>query len=321
MAKKYGVVVFFFVFLLACKSGWAHHPAGLSSTGYAGPIKTISATPAVKGRLSVSAQTEFINLSPFSDDRLREFAASGKDAHSVDSVFHSILGIDYGVSDDFTFSLNISYEHLNNIKEVHEDEPEEIHRHGDAKGMGDLMLLGQYRFLKRDSDFESSLLFGLRVPTGRTSVKDIEGERFETEFQPGTGSWNPIIGFAATKRFGQFSLDGSLLYTMATKGAQDTDLGDIFDYSAAFSYRAFRDKDFIWDLILEANGQWRQKQEVGGLKDENSGENVIFIAPGIRFSWKGLSAYLSYGVPAVQDLNGIQNKTRSRTIFGVSVSF
>ena len=53
-----------------------------------------------------------------------------------------------------------------------------------------------------------------------------DGERLETEHQPGTGSWDPLVGFAASKRWGPVSLDGNALYQFSTKGAQDTELGD-----------------------------------------------------------------------------------------------
>ena len=157
------------------------------------------------------------------------------------------------------------------------------------------------------------------MPTGSTTDKDINGERFETEFQPGSGSWNPIVGIAATKRFNSLSLDANVLYTFATKGAQDTNLGDVLSYNLAFSYRVLNEP-VAWDLVIEANGEWKGKQEVDGDKDENSGENVIFLSPGIRVSWnEKWSAFISVGFPVSQDLNGIQNETNMRTAVGISV--
>ena len=40
-----------------------------------------------------------------------------------------------------------------------------------------------------------------------------------------------------TQRFGAWSFDANVLYVLATKGAQQTDLGDRFQYNAAISYR------------------------------------------------------------------------------------
>lgn len=165
-------------------------------------------------------------MDSFSNSELIGFAEDGKDVHTTNSISHTTLVMSYGVTDDFTISLKAFYAYLNNIKEVHAEEPDEIHRHGDAKGIGDITVLGQYRFVKyKEKDFESALIFGIKLPTGRTNDKDIHGERFEAEFQPGSGSWDPIIGIAATKRIGKLSIDANVLYTIVTKGSQDTDLG------------------------------------------------------------------------------------------------
>jgi len=306
--------------LLISTNTFAHHPSGGAGLGETGPVRTVSASTLQHNKWALALQSELIKLDAFSDSELKEMAQSGSDVHSVDSVFHTILGMGYGITDDFTLSLKIPYVVLNNIKESHEDEPDEVHIHGDSRGIGDLTIFSQYRFLKMyDIEMESSLILGLRIPTGRTKARDIDGERFETEFQPGSGSWNPIVGLAATKRFKQMSLDADVLYTIATEGAQNTDLGDLFNYDIAFSYRVFNEP-VVWDFIIEANGEWKQKQQIDGETDENSGETVIFLSPGMRFSWgKKWSAYLSAGFPVVQDLNGDQNDTDMRAVIGISL--
>jgi hypothetical protein len=80
-------------------------------------------------------------------------------------------------------------------------------------------------------------LVGVKTPTGTTDERDNEGELFETEFQPGSGSWDPLIGLAVTRGFGRWSLDSNVLYSLATEGVQQTDLGDRFHYNGAISYR------------------------------------------------------------------------------------
>lgn len=322
MNKKITAVYIMLSLFALCGSALAHHPTGVSGPGHAGPIRTISATTIEKGKLPVALDAELIDLDPFTDRQLLKFAGEGKDVHSADSVFHSLLGIGYGVTEDLSLGLKIPYVRVDNIREAHADEPDEIHRHGDSKGFGDMTLLVQYRFLRQPGGGpELALLLGLKLPTGETSDKDDEGERFETEFQPGSGSWDPMVGAAASKRFGSLALDANLLYVFSTRGAQKTDLGDSFQYNAAVSYRALRNGDLSWDLMLEANGEWKQKQKIGRKRDKNSGENVILLSPGTRFSWKQWSAYVSVGLPFIQELNGTQNKTDAKTLFGITVGF
>src|SRR5215218_7222948 len=76
-------------------------------------------------------------------------------------------------------------------------------------------------------------------PLQPETVYDRQGERFETEFQPGSGSYDPLAGLALSQRLGRWSFDTNVLYVFANKGAQRTNLGDRFQYNGALSYRLF----------------------------------------------------------------------------------
>jgi len=307
----------------------AHHAPGVTGVGLAGPLLTNSASTLQKGRLAITLQSSYVDIDSFSDSKMLGFAEEGHDVHTLDYLYTVSAGLSYGITDNLTVSLKIPYISFNNIREVHgEDEDHEgengeehaeVHVHGDSDGIGDITVLGQYRFLKLDSgQLESALLFGLKVPTGKTDEEDINGERFDTEFQPGSGSWDPIIGLAVTKRFGRVSFDADARYTLVTEGSRDTDLGDLFNYDLALSYHV--PARILMDLILELNGEWKQKQEVDGEKDENSGEHALFISPGVRiYLGKTSSAFVSAGFPLIQDMNGIQSETDYRMFFGVSI--
>lgn len=319
--RKYVSLIAFIVFtLVSTHHARAHHPTVEPGTGRAGPIRTTPATPMPQGKWSFSFQFETLAFDSFSDEELKRFARTGDDVHSTDSVLHAILGMSYGVTEAFTLSLSIPYAYLDNVREAHADEPDEVHKHGDAKGISDLSLIGQYRFLET-GPFESSFLLGMKFPTGRTHDKDIEGERFETEFQPGSGSWDPLAGVAVGARLGKIGTSLSLLYILATEGAQNTDLGDKLSYNAALFYRAIENK-VNWDLILELNGEWKQKEEIAGEKDKNSGGNIVLVSPGMRVSWnRNWSVFISAGFPVIQDMNGVQSDLDFRTLTGISLGF
>lgn len=309
------------VLFLQSEAG-AHHAAVGMATGEAGPIKTISASTMKQGSFGFDVQAEYIDLKRFSDAELLRFAEAGADTHSIDSVRHLFLSFGYGLTNDLTLGLKLPYVSLRNIRASHAETPDELHNHGNSSGIGDLSVVARYRFIKdSNTGFGSSVIGGIKAPTGKTTVNDSEGERLEAEHQPGSGSWDPIIGLAATKRIGDISLDANILYILSTKGSQETDLGDTLNLNAAVSWRAVK-KDVAVDLVLEANGQWKQKLKIGGVKDPNSGETVLFLSPGLRLGFKNnMMAYISAGFPVVQDLNGIQTKTRTRTLFGFGMGF
>jgi hypothetical protein len=134
---------------------------------------------------------------------------------------------------------------------------------------------------------------------------------------------------------------------------QGVSRGDIVNYNAAVSYRLLgsvgedacdheghthshvkspkgavaphdhRDQAATtWDLILEANGDWRDRVSIGGIEEENTGGNVIFLSAGSRLTLpNGWTTSVSVGVPAVSDLNGIQSEPALRMLFGISKGF
>jgi hypothetical protein len=297
----------------------AHHAPGVSGTSQAGPILTTSAATLQKGRLALTLQSSYVKMDDFSDSELLGFSEEGNDVHTLDYLYSVSAVAAYGITDDLTLSLRVPYNSFNNVREAHSDEPDEIHQHGDSDGIGDMTLLAHYRFLQMSSrQFQSALILGIKAPSGKTDEQDIHGERFEAEHQPGSGSWDPIVGVAVTKRMGRVSLDADLRYALVTEGSQDTDLGDMMNYDLAFSYHV--PGKLSLDLVLEANGEWKQKEEINGSKDENSGGHILYLSPGMRVRLNNaLSAFISVGLPVIQDLNGIQSDTNFRTIFGISV--
>lgn len=317
---------------------WADHPSIGISSELAGPIQTISSTTLPEGRWSIGLRTEYIELDPFSDTSLEQFALQGEEIHSSDYLLSPSLGISYGLSDNFMFSLSIPYVQRNNIREGHlEDGTPEVHIHKDSKGIGDITLFSKYHFDFFENRYhETSLLLGLKLPTGNSSAKDQNGERFETEHQPGSGSWDPFMGVAITKQYKLLSFSANFLYNFSTEGAQKTNLGDLFNYNLAISHRiggaiehshstnTHHDHtshvDLAWDLMFEVNGENRQKLSIAGTEDENSGGSLLYLSPGVRLTvgnrW---AASLLFGVPVFQDLNGKQHDTDFRMIFGMGM--
>jgi hypothetical protein len=301
-----------------------------------------------KNRWSAAIRTDYQKFDRFSNSELESLAGSGIETHSMDDQTSIFFSAGYGLTEDLSVGMHIPYVIRRGIREGHaEGGTPEVHDHGRSEGIGDLSLLGQFRLLRMERvGADVSVLFGLKTPTGDTKATDRESVRFETEFQPGSGSWDPLIGAAAGRRFGRISYDASLLYAMATKGAQETDLGDALHFGMTVSLRhspvpghshgssgthshaigpspaPVHDEHhgrISFDIVLEATGEWRQKQTVSGMRDPNSGGTVALLSPGVRVNvYDRISAFASAGIPVYQDLNGTQHETRHRFVLGIS---
>jgi hypothetical protein len=340
----------------------AHHAGGVGNAQGAGPINTISASTLERGHSVAGITVDYTSFDTLSDETLIEAHENDiEDVHGLDTIQSYSASYSYGVTDDLMVTLRLpvvkrtgirAVEHQHEAEELEQDQEPEIEDHGNPTGIGDLSLLAQYRFLNnRASRTEAAVLLGVKAPTGETDERHGE-ELLDAEFQPGSGAWDALFGLALTRRVGPWSFDANVLYALVTEGTQRTDLGDLFLYNAAISYRltslagpapmfhgahshaagddgdshapghkAGASKGAALDLVLELNGEWHDKQETAGVTDENSGGTTIYISPGLRLTVDQWSGIVSVGIPVVTDLNGIQAEQDWRISAGTSLAF
>lgn len=118
---------------------------------------------------------------------------------------------------------------------------------------------------------------------------------------------------------------------MVTTGAQHTDVGDVLSYNLATSYRLGGARPanpydltqpHAWDLILELNGEHRDREQTHGQHEENSGGNIVYLSPGVRYlNQTGWGLALSLGVPVVENFNGTQADPDYRVLSSLNVAF
>src|SRR5204862_6231082 len=208
----------FGAFALIASPALAHHPGGASNTGGAGPITTISAETLEAGHGAVAFLYEYIAFGGLGDADLINAASKHQHVHSIGTIQNAAASAAYGVTDDFMVSARIPYVLRTDIREGHHEHlpggivSNTVDFRGDSSRIGDVTVLGQYRFLNNKATrTEAAFLFGVKAPTGATDRVDALGELFEAEFQPGSGSWDFLLGAAFTQRFGAWSFDANVL--------------------------------------------------------------------------------------------------------------
>lgn len=317
--------------LLITGAAHADHPSfGFGSAS--GGINTTSALPLPNNQWVFLSRGEYIDNDTFSDTELEDFSGQGiEEVHSTDSVFSLAAGLAYGITDKTLLSLYLPYVKRTDTREGEESTPGigEVGVLGDSAGIGDAVAQVQYQAWKKN-DLYISLTAGIKLPTGKTSETTDDGDLFELEFQPGSGSWDPILGIAVSKISGKMAVDASVSYIYATDGKQNTNLGDILDYDISVGYRLTDSHvhntnaahtDSHWDILLELNGESRERATQGGIDKANQGGTTIYLSPGIAFSTSsGFTGYLSLGLPVVSRLHGLQSEPDYRIIAGLNWS-
>jgi hypothetical protein len=275
-----------------------------------------------------------------SDEDLQALAEQGIAAHNTDYNLNASLGVAYGLNHHLTVSAELPFVRRANLREGDDDH---VQRLGNVAGIGDLNLLAKYRLTDRErSGF--ALIGGLKVPTGSTHKSSRDGERLETEHQPGTGSWDPIFGASAFTRLGAVQLTSSGLYQFSRTGAQHTRLGNQAQGGFALSHRFVDpphahseghnhhhgdelDEDHAhahstWDAFVEVAGEWEGRQKVDGQAEPASGGKWAWVAPGVRFNAaSGWSASAGVAIPFWRDIRASHPDNRYRAVLSVGRAF
>ena len=320
---------------------------GPSGVGSGGGMIVFSPDTLDGGHWAAGFRLTYTRPDQRSDALLAALASEHIHAHNTDYNLHASLGLAYGVSHHLTVSAELPYVRRDDLREgTHEHDGETatngVEQLGTVAGIGDVNLLAKYRLTEGDG-VGFALIGGVKLPTGSTHRRSPDGERLETEHQPGTGSWDPIAGASASARIGGVQLTASGLYQFATRGAQQTRLGDRFQGGIALSHRfgsaepahhhdadegehhhhdEAEQRHDSWDGFVELAGEWEGRQRVGGEIEEASGGKWLWVAPGLRYnSASGWSAGAAVALPVWQRIRASHPDNRYRLMLSLGRAF
>ncbi|WP_196233059.1 transporter [Sphingomonas segetis] len=321
---------------------------GASGFGSGGGITVFDPDTLDGGHWAAGLRLSYTRPEQRPDADLAALAARHIHAHNTDYNLNASVGLAYGVSHHLTVSAELPYVHRHDLREgahahVGESAVSGVEQLGTVAGIGDLNLLAKYR-LSEGEAAGFALIGGIKLPTGSTHKRAPDGERLETEHQPGSGSWDPIVGASASTRMGSIRLTASGLYQFSTKGAQHTRLGNRFQGGIALSHR-FGPAPHVhapshnhhhgdeldehhehahssWDGFVELGGEWEARQKIGGQIEEASGGKWAWVAPGFRFnSASGWSAAAALAIPVWQRIRASHPDNRYRLTLSLGRAF
>lgn len=321
------------ILLFSTHFSFADHGPGTSGGG----ASTLSGETLKPGKFSLDTRWDFTEFRTLSaSDTARKTQKAG----SIDLLDRSSIygvSIAYGIVENFQVGLSLGYYDASGSREA-EFEAEEPdngtsakernksgvkYSHSNPDGLTDLPLTGKYR-VYRGPIGQFALLGGVKIPTGRSDVRNDLGESVEPSATAGTGAWDFVVGAAFTRNLTpQLSLDTSALYTIRTE-AKDFRLGNRFDAGLALAYRLIEDIEHYpqFGVFVEANLRHLAKSKDTGEIDPNTGGTALFISPGVRVGFSRRASFtVAAQLPLLQDLNGEQLETRFRMLASFNFTF
>jgi len=298
----------------------ANHGPGTSGGG----ASTASGETLKQGAFDFTLRSDFTQFENISEMEAAQRALASGSFDSIDHAFVNTLFAAYGVTNDLQVGAQIGYYSGIGFISADSDGMGGVDvGTGNPRGVMDTWLSGKWRVMHGEPG-QLALMFGLKLPTGRDDVRLSNGELLEASSQPGTGAFDGQLGLAYSRFLtSRITIDASAAYTL--RGTHDDfTVGDRFDAGLAFAYRLTEDVRAFpnYSVSAELLDVWIGKDDDAGLKNDNSGGNTVYLAPGFRTRFdEHVALGVSAGFPVAQDLNGDQVKTVVKASAALSFSF
>jgi hypothetical protein len=179
-----------------------------------------------------------------------------------------------------------------------------------SRGIGDLRLTARYQGFSADGSM--GLLFGLKLPTGRTDVDFYAGpqagEALDRGLQPGTGTTDVVVGAYDFGNLGaQLGYFAQVLVQQPLAAHDGFKPGLGVNFNAGLRYLGWRSVSPQLQFNLR-----HERRESGEAADvENSGATLAYLSPGLSIHldrhWEGF-AFVQ--VPVHQHVEGLQLEPR-----------
>lgn len=228
------------------------------------------------------------------------------------------LTLDYGISPDWGLALQLPYV-LRSHGTVAEGDTELSTSR--SSSLGDVRLLARYQGLAADRSW--GLQFGLKLPTGRSSVNFATGpqagQALDRGLQPGTGSTDLLLG---AYHFGSLARNidyfAQALLQLPLNRKDDFKPGSGLNLSLGLRYVG--SGPVVPQLQLNLRSE---RRESGANADvANSGSTLAYLSPGVTATLSDrLKAYAFVQLPVYQRVNGLQIEPRRSLSAGLHYAY
>jgi len=271
-----------------------------STPAQAGPITFNSALPLAEGMGILRSQVKLVQKS-----------ADVTPAARVLNVTAIPLVLAYGVSPTLALFAMLPYVNKRLDMTV---AGKRIRRQ--TQGIADAVLFARQTVYQRDRPGDTLRIApfaGLKLPTGSYHQRDGFG-LLPRMLQPGSGSWDPLLGLTLTRQTLAWEFDLAAKYQLNTR-ASGFSFGDEAQLDASFQYRLFpRSLEntgvpaFVY-AVLESNVIWNGQNKAGVVSDANSGGLTWNLAPGLQYVTDRFVLEAAIQIPVLQNLNGTALKS------------
>jgi hypothetical protein len=206
---------------------------------------------------------------------------------------------------------------------VHNHHGEQIPQRWNFTELGDVRVLGRYQLPylgQAATPVTAGLIFGAKLPTGRTRIANADGERAERSLQPGTGTTDAVIGAYYHQMLPKLNSSwfAQVQVQQAINSHDEFKPGRQFGLDLGYRY-GLTDK---LGALLQMNLLAKQRDSGAQAEPEDSGGRFVSVSPGLSYALSDtIQIYGFIQKPLYQRVNGVQLTADKAFVIGLSSRF
>jgi hypothetical protein len=206
---------------------------------------------------------------------------------------------------------------------IHNHHGEKLNEEWNYAELGDIRAVGRYQLASGGDAMNPSaagVTFGLKLPTGRTTVSNDAGAVAERSMQPGTGTTDLIIGafYHQTLMMSDASWFAQAQYQHALNSHDEFKPGAQF--GADIGYRHGIGERF--GAVVQLNFVNKQADQGVNAEPTESGGRYVFLSPGVTYALSSnLQAYGFVQQSLYRHVTGVQLTADRAFLMGMSGRF
>jgi len=237
---------------------------------------------------------------------------------------NTFVTLDYGISEDLGASVVLPWVDRTH-DHIHNHHGEQIPEHWSFSDLGDMRATLRYQKPVAENPANASLSFvgltaGLKLPTGRTTVSNSEGEAAERTLQPGTGTTDALLGGYYRQAIGAWDASWFVQVNaqLPLNTYRDFRPGRQLLLDVGARWQPHQD----WSFMLQVNAHWKGRDSGAEAEPEDSGSRTVTISPGLSYAiTPAVQVYGFVQLPLYQSVNGVQLVADRSYAVGVSAQF
>lgn len=148
-------------------------------------------------------------------------------------------------------------------------------------GLGDMELTAKRRFAAHQAEglnIQQSLIYGLKLPTGESGHRDVDGGRADPHDQPGTGNLGLILGYAWDRERIEDTIWASARYHRELGGGFR--MGDMLEADTAYGRWLIRPNEASelgFNLALGLHAEFHAADPLGGGRNADNRHHLLGV--------------------------------------------